>query len=360
MACWIDHPTELKQRYQQRARHLQRIGLDTEFIHESTYWPQLALVQMAVDDDIWLVDPLVPGMNEALRLWLEDTQILKIMHSASQDVGVFKHNCNAIPRPLFDTQIGATLAGIGSGSYQKLVAQFAHVELAKNQTRSNWLRRPLTASQLEYAADDVRYLFVLAEAISERLHVLQRTAWFEEDNQRLLTQSGQDHSERWMHMPQRAAHGMDRATHIRLLRLLHWREQHAQTRNLPRNWVMGNELMASLASSPPANFAALKRVLFTSPKAPRRLAQPVWQALNTPLADETQLPPLSPCVELDKPALKHMQEIVAQRSAELGLPESVLASRKYLVELLQSGKWPPALTGWRKAQLEPLLRPFLP
>jgi len=361
MACWIDQPTELERRYQQRAAALEHIGLDTEFIHESTYWPQLALVQMAVEDDIWLVDPLVPGMNQALRLWLEDRHIVKIMHSASQDMLVFKHSCNAVPRPLFDTQIGATLAGMGSSSYQKLVAQLANVELHKNQTRSNWLRRPLSAAQLEYAADDVRYLFVLASAICARLQALDRTAWFEEDNQRLLAQSDQDHTDRWAHLPNnRAAQGMDIAAQMRLLRLLHWREQHAQQRNLPRNWVIDNELLATLARTPPAHFSGLKRLLSTFPKAPRRLAEPLWQALNTPLADEAHAAHLPAFIELDKPTLRRMQEAVAQRSAELGLPEGVLASRKWLVELLQSGQWPHALTGWRKVQLEPVLHPFLP
>jgi len=361
MACWIDQPTELQRRYQQRASTLERIGLDSEFIHESTYWPKLALVQMAVDDEIWLVDPLVPGMNQALRLWLEDKRIVKIMHSASQDMLVFKHCCNAIPRPLFDTQIGATLAGMGSSSYQKLVAQLAHVEVPKNQTRSNWLRRPLSARQLDYAADDVRYLFVLANAIYARLQKLDRTAWFEEDNQRLLAQSDHAHAERWAHLPNnRAAQGMNIDAQMRLRRLLHWREKHAQQRNLPRNWVIDNELLATLARTPPADLAGLKRLLSARAKAPRKLAEPLWHALNTPLLDEADAAHLPAFVELDKPALRRMQEAVAQRSAELGLPEGVLASRKGLVELLQSGQWPQALMGWRKAQLEPVLRPFLP
>jgi len=361
MACWIDQPSELKQRYQQRAPDLHQIGLDTEFIHESTYWPQLALVQMAVGDEIWLVDPLVPGMNQALRLWLDDAHIVKIMHSASQDMMVFKHSCDAVPQPLFDTQIGASLAGMGSGSYQKLVTELANVELPKNQTRSNWLRRPLSAAQLDYAADDVRYLFVLANAISARLQDLDRTAWFEEDIQRLLVaHKDNDHAERWVHLHHRAAQGMDIAAQMRLLRLLRWREENAQQRNLPRNWIIDNQLVAILARTPPTNEAALKRLLSASRKAPRRLAHTLWQALNTPLADETHALHLLPYMELNKPALRRMQEAVAQRSAELGLPDGVLASRKWLVELLQSGQWPQALIGWRKTQLEPLLRPFLP
>jgi len=359
MVCWIDQPAQLHQRYHQRAPDLRQIGLDTEFIRESTYWPQLALVQMAVGDEIWLVDPLVPGMNQALSLWLDDTGIVKIMHSAGQDLEVFKHACNTLPQPLFDTQIGAALAGIGGGSYQKLVNELAGVALAKNQTRSNWLRRPLSAAQCDYAADDVRYLFVLAKEISARLQALDRNAWFEEDIQRLLATSDDDQQELWSHLHSRAMHMMDAAAQMHLLRLLRWREQRAQNRNIPRNWVIDNELVAHLARTPPVNMAALKRRLSAYPKAPRKLAEPLWQALITPLADEPQVPPMAVNGELDKSILKQIQEIVAQRCAELGLPEGLLASRKWLVQLLQSGQWPPALMGWRKIQLEPLLRPFL-
>jgi len=360
MICWIDQPTELHNRYHQRSPDICRIGLDTEFIHERTYWPQLALVQMAVGDEIWLVDPLVPGMNQALCLWLDDTNIVKIMHSASQDIGVFKYSCNTVPRPLFDTQIGAVLTGMGSSSYQKLVTKLADVDLTKNQTRSNWLRRPLTAAQREYAADDVRYLFVLATEISARLQALDRTAWFEEDNQRLLASSDQDYSEDWDKLYGFTTQTMDTAAHRRLLRLLRWREHYAQNRNLPRNWVIDNRLIATLARTPPANISALKRLLYAFPKAPRKLVEPLWQALVTPLADEQPAVPLSNRVELDKFTLKQMQDAVVQCSEDLGLPPGILASRKWLAQLLQGGQWPPALIGWRKAHLEPLLRPFLP
>ena len=120
MATWITTPAELDAYFQQRPA---RIGLDTEFIRERTFWPQLALVQMAVGQDILLIDPLIPGMTEALAHWLADESITKVMHSASEDLVAFKWACGVLPRPLFDTQIGASLAGIGGGmGYQKLVA----------------------------------------------------------------------------------------------------------------------------------------------------------------------------------------------------------------------------------------------
>jgi ribonuclease D len=358
VAYWIKHPAELEERYRQRPG---RIGLDTEFIRERTYWPQLALVQMAVGEEILLIDPLIPGMTEALRPWLTDTGILKIMHSASEDLVAFKCACDAMPRPLFDTQIGAALAGIGGGmGYQKLVAEITGVTLPKGETRSDWMRRPLSPAQLEYAADDVEYLFALHDAIDTRLQALDRRGWLEDDGERMIANVEADDSEQWPHLSMRAAQFLEPEAQLRLLRLLRWRDRQARQSDKPRSWILDNEVATTLARTPPADYEAMLRLFDRFPKAPRKLAQAVWQALNTPLDDEALAPqPLAPS-ESNKAALKRLQEAVASHAAALGLPDGLLASRKHLEALLESGQWPAALDGWRKTQLEPVLRPLLP
>ena len=156
---WISEPADLAARI---ARPPSRVGLDTEFIRERTYWPQLALAQLAIGDDILLIDTLVPGMCEALAPLLADPSVLKVMHSASEDVVALKRACGTPPTPLFDTQIAAAIAGIGAGmGYQRIVQEVLGVTLAKGEQRSDWLRRPLTPAQLEYAADDVVHLLSL-------------------------------------------------------------------------------------------------------------------------------------------------------------------------------------------------------
>src|SRR5690606_6835625 len=153
---WIDQPAELLRRLQSAPS---RIGLDTEFIRERTFWPRLALVQIAVGGDVLLVDALVPGMPEAIAAWLDAPHVLKVMHSASEDLVTFRCACGTVPRPVYDTQVAAALAGFGAGmGYQRLVAQVTGTTLAKGETRSDWMRRPLSPAQLEYAADDVRHL----------------------------------------------------------------------------------------------------------------------------------------------------------------------------------------------------------
>jgi ribonuclease D len=368
---WITDPADLTARIAGRP---QRIGLDTEFIRERTYWPQLALVQVALgnasgaevaDDDILLVDPLAPGMADALRPLLTDASVLKVMHSASEDLVAFKHACGVVPQPLFDTQVAAALSGIAAGiGYQRLVQDMLGVALAKGETRSDWLRRPLSPSQLDYAADDVRHLFALHDALDMQLQQLGRGDWLAEDCARMVANAERDELERWPHLSLRAAQFLDVAAQHRLLRLLRWRDAHARDADRPRSWILDNELAVLLARDPPVDIATLQRQFDTHPKAPRKLADAVWHALRTPLADEADAP--EPRNEdRDKQALRRLQEATAARSAELGLPDGVLASRRWLELLLgkpeaDAADWPGPLSGWRRKQLEPILAPLLP
>ena len=366
MPHWITDPAPL---HALIAAAPASIGLDTEFVRERTYWPQLALVQIAAGDalpddaasdrQILLVDPLLPGMAEPLAQLLADTRILKIMHSASEDLIALKYFCNALPQPLFDTQIAAALCGAGAGlGYQRVLLELLGVTVDKGETRSDWLRRPLSASQLHYAADDVRHLHALHRTLCERLDAQQRMPWLQEDCARMLSNAAQDEGERWPHLGMRSAQFLDRDGQIRLLRLLRWRDAYARDNDRPRTWILDNELAQSLARTPPRNLAHLQAMFEGQPKAPRKLADPLFEALHTPLADENDLPPARGD-DRDRNAYKKLQQAVAERSAELGLPDGVLASRRW-IEALQDGEdWPGALSGWRRAQLETRLAPIL-
>jgi ribonuclease D len=358
---WITDPIALQTRFTVRPS---RIGLDTEFIRERTYWPQLALVQIAIegpeDIQILLIDPLVPGMAEALGAILADETILKVMHSPSEDLIAFKHACDVVPSPLFDTQLAAALCGTGNGlGYQKLVEQVTGIALAKGETRSDWLRRPLSASQLEYAADDVRHLFALHDTLDHQLGELGRREWLAEDVARNVSNAATATLERWPHLSMRSAQFLDIKSQQRLLRLLRWREAYARDHDRPKSWILDNELATALARHPPADRNALQRQLDAHPKSPRKLADPIWQSLSTPLEDEAEAPDASVAERRDRNRLRKLQDAVATRSAELGLPDGVLASRRWLEVLLDQGVWPEALAGWRRSILEPSLKPLL-
>jgi len=352
---WIVRPSDLLDRLPQAPPH---IGLDTEFIRERTWWPRLALVQLAVGEDVLLVDPLVPDMAQALAAWLEAPGVLKVMHSGSEDLIALRCTCGVLPRPIYDTQVAAALAGIGAGmGYQKLVEQITGTVLPKGETRSDWLRRPLSAAQLDYAADDVRHLDALHAATAGKLRELGREAWLAEDMERMLAVAARDEGETWPHLALRSAQFLDAAGQHRLLRLLRWRERHAREQDLPRSWVLDNELAVALSRDPPMDPAGLQRQLDATPKSPRKLAAAIWQALSTVLPDEDGMPLAAG--DPDRNALRRLQDAVARRSAELALPDGVLASRRMLEALLENGQWPPALLGWRRAELEPVLAPLL-
>ncbi len=354
---WIDQPDALRAHL---ATPPARVGLDTEFVRERTWWPVLALVQIAIDDKILLVDPTVPGMPEAIAELLVDTRMLKIMHSPSEDLVAFGHTCNALPAPLFDTQAAAALAGLGAGlGYQKLVQAALDVALEKGETRSDWLRRPLSAPQREYAADDVVHLAALHDLLQDKLATLQRSTWLEEDAERTLRNAADDSIDPWPHLGVRPAQDFDAEAQARLLRLMRWRETFARERDLPKNWVIDQPLALQLAQRPPADFAALQKLLDATPKSPRKLAKELWAALTTPLEDEAAMPPVRRDGDIDKQKLKRLQQAVADVAGEQDLPEGVLASRRWLEALLDSGQWPDALQGWRQALLAPRFAPIL-
>lgn len=359
MTNWIDTPGALRARL---ANPPAAIGLDTEFIRERTYWPQLALVQIALgedDDDILLVDPLKPGMREALAPLLADPAVLKIMHSPSEDLVAFQYACRALPTPLFDTQAAAALCGLGAGlGYQKLVQAVTGVELAKGETRSDWLRRPLSPAQLEYAADDVRHLHALHRDLQARLASNGRAAWLEEDSARQLANAGSDDGERWPHLAIRSAQFLDIEGQRRLLRLLRWRDAHARSSDRPRSWILDNELAVTLARQKLESRLRFDALLDGHPKSPRSLRTPLWEALITPLADEAKAP-LARGDDRDKKQLRALQEAVAKLAAELQLPEGLLASRKVLEALQDGSGWTGPLAGWRRGLLEPRLAPLL-
>jgi ribonuclease D len=352
-AEWIGDP----QRLAERAADFppgQPIGLDTEFIRERTFYPQLALVQIAAGGRILLVDPLVEGMPAALRPLLEDATIPKLMHSASEDLQALRRGCAAVPDPLFDTQVAAALCGLGAGlGYQKLVQQLTGTALEKGETRSDWLRRPLSESQLRYAAEDVVHLHELHAALDSRLGQLGRGDWLRAECERALRDDADDP---WPHLALRGAQGLGIEAQVRLCRLLRWRDAYARRQDRPRSWILENELAVLLAQRAPDSVEALESLFSRHPKAPRKLATQVLAALQTPVPGEAGMPEASPPQAADRQRIKRLQQEVAAIAAELELPEGLLCSRRHLERWLLDGQWPQALSGWRQPLLQARLQ----
>jgi ribonuclease D len=357
---WIDTPEALDA-HLSAWRGQPHVALDTEFIRERTYYPQLALVQLAVPGDVLLVDPLAPGVPERLALLLRDPAVTKLMHSASEDLQALLRGCRALPEPLFDTQSAAAMAGLGAGlGYQKLVELVCGETLAKGETRSDWLRRPLSESQLHYAADDVRYLHALHAHLEPKLRELGRLEWLDSDGARALRNAGDEGDDPNPHLSLRSAQSLDADGQRRLRRLLRWRDAEARRADRPKGWVLDNEVAVALARRPLQGFDHFNALLDAHPKSPRRARQALFELLQSDEADaDADDMPLVRTEQLDKQRLRRMQDAVAALAASLGIPEGLLCARRQLEHLLDGRGWPEALAGWRRSLLEPVLTPLL-
>ena len=166
--------------------HHSLVAVDTEFRRRDTFFPQVALVQLCWGETAYLVDPLQLEDLDALKRFLVAPEQTKLIHSASEDLEVFSHWLGILPAPLFDTQRAAALVGLGSGlSYRALVAEFFDIDLPKDETQSDWLQRPLTPAQAEYAAQDVSYLHPMGVQLRERAAALNRLDWVLEEGARM-------------------------------------------------------------------------------------------------------------------------------------------------------------------------------
>ena len=357
---WIATPEALDARLSSWADE-RVVALDTEFLRERTYYPKLALVQLAAGGEIALVDPLAPGIPERLAVLLEDPSVTKLMHSASEDLQALARGCGAVPAPLFDTQVAAAMAGLGAGlSYQKLVEQLCGIALEKGETRSDWLRRPLSDSQLHYAADDVRHLHAMHADLHARLLALGRLDWLDADSERAVRNARDDAEDPNPQLAIRSASSLDADGQRRLRRLLRWREVEARRSDRPRGWVLDNDVAVAVSRRPLDTFERLDALLDAQPKAPRRARRELWELLAAPVADdERELPMLRAAEPVDKQRLRQMQDAVAALAATLAIPDGLLCARKHLETLLDGRGWPDALAGWRRSLLEPVLAPLL-
>lgn len=328
--------------------------MDTEFIRERTYYPQLALVQICIEDEIALVDAAKPEVAVLLKPILENPAILKIMHSCSEDLQAFKVGCGVVPTPVFDTQTAAALCGFGSSlSYLKLVEQLCGVTLEKGETRSDWLQRPLTESQQHYAADDVRFLHAMHAQLHARLHELGRLAWLEVDCARAVAGAVDERPDANPHLGVRSNPPLDREAQLRLRRILRWRDARAIEKNKPKRWIIDNDAAVALARQRLAYLDELDAVLARYPKAPKAARNHLFALLEKPFdAEELAAPLASEPDATQKSRLKALQQAVLDKAQALGVPEGLLCSRKHLEYLLETGQWPPALQGWRQTLLQ--------
>ncbi len=331
-------------------------AVDTEFVREKTYYPQLCLIQIATHDQSACVDCLAPIDLEPLYATLFRPEFVWVVHSARQDLEVVWQRTKRMPPQLVDTQVAAALCGYAPQiGLEDLLARTLGVELGESFARTDWSRRPLPAAAIAYALDDVRYLLAAWQRLEARLVELGRRDWLVEECARLLAERPEaDTLTVWTRL--KGAHGLPFAGQCAALALVRWREAAAQRADRPRRWLLADDVLLGIAAALPesiddlAKLAAPKFVARNGAAVLAAVASRNDEALQAEVRDNSQQTPP------DKQIVKALQEKIRQRAGELGIEPEILAPRRELVAL--AGGHPPAhlTTGWRAAELAPVLK----
>jgi len=265
------------------AREAGAVGIDTEFIWDRSYYPTLGLVQIGYPDGhCELIDaPEIEDWSSFAEL-MSDPDTVKILHDAQQDLTILYRACGGYPKNIFDTQRSAGFAGLSSTiSLSEVLKTLLKVRLAKTETRSNWLARPLTEAQLTYAEDDVRDSTRLMDKILERAEALGRKEWILDEmtmyeNEALYGETDPD-----FEMPRVRGSGALTNEQRNMLRALGaWREVKARKRNLPRNFILSDDALVSLIKHPPESAEALRPMKGLTERALERNRNYIWEALE--------------------------------------------------------------------------------
>ncbi len=336
-----------------RARDQRFVTVDTEFMRDRTYWPQLCLVQIATSSEAVAIDPLAEGMSlEPLGELLLDAAVLKVFHACRQDLEIFWRLLGGrLPEPVFDTQIAAMVLGLGEEpSYESLVTRIARRQLDKSSRFTDWSRRPLSEAQLRYALADVTHLRVIYERLHERLIARGRLEWVHEELAKLLDPEiyEQPPEEAWRRLKLRSRE----PRFVKLVQeLAAWRERTAQRLDVPRARILRDDLLLELAANRPTELDQLRRLgrIHLDRRSAQTVVETVRRVLELPEEELPHLPRpparprgLGPLVDLLRVLLKHCAE-------EYEVAHRLIAGNDAL-EAIASGaeSGVAALEGWRR------------
>lgn len=350
-ALYIDTPEALTSLCEQLRAH-DWLTLDTEFLREKTYRPRLCLLQVANPDVIACIDPLALPSLEPLLDVLYDESITKVLHAAHQDLEIFFDMRGAVPVPIFDTQIAATLLGQGEQvGYGNLVKTVLGTNLEKAHARADWCQRPLDEAQLAYAADDVRYLRDVFLSQLEQLNQLGRETWLAEDFADMVDPARYDNP------PELAWQRLKGANRLRgvqlavLQQLAAWRETRAQQSNRPRRWILKDDVLLDLARHMPKNEGAMKRIRGLDDGTVKHSGAHILEAIargkDTPKEDWPTIKQ-GPRLPAEQDSLVDvLMALLRELCREQAISPGAVAGRRELEKLIMGERDIPLLHGWR-------------
>lgn len=342
-----------------RSREAKAVALDTEFVWERTYYPRLGLVQLAFSPkDVYLIDAPTLDLSPLGDL-LTDSGVVKLLHDAVQDLTILRRATGTAPQNVFDTQRAAGMIGLGASvSLQNLLASTVNVRLSKSETRSDWLRRPLSDTQLEYAADDVRYMIQAYENIRQELAGLNRESWAEEE-MRLLnngqTYEEDDPEQRYRSIKGKGRKGFRPRDYAVLQHLAAWRELEARYADKPRGHIVPDDVLIDLAQKKPSDPRALRNIRSISDKAAREYGDEILAIIAEALASDPETWPSRPDAPQEDPTVAPRLDFILAGIRGRGEREKVdpqlVASRSEVEKFIlrpedSSHRF---LSGWRES-----------
>lgn len=360
-ALLLDSATEIS-----RARKAWKksgvLGLDTEFVRERTYYANLGLVQVSDGHTVWLIDPLATDSLGPIKSMLEDPSITKLVHSPSEDLEVLLNTVGALPEPMIDTQTACAFLGQPLQLAYHAAAQWLlGVEVAKDQTRSNWLRRPLRPVQLRYAALDVCLLPEMWRQLEQRLVAAGRKAWLEEDCARQIERArqGTHDEDAWQRI--RGVARLDGSSLAIIRKLASWREQESRRRNQPRGFIVPDPVLVRIAQMKLTRESDLLDLNDFHPRAQQRYGATVVGLVAEVLESGQTLEEIRPLTNPQRKTLDRMREQVQEQAKSLDVDPALLASRRELEALVREPpeQWADKFSGWRKEVLNGTLEQAL-
>jgi ribonuclease D len=331
------------------------VAVDTEFMREQTFWPRLCLIQMASEDTEVLIDSLAPGLDlQPFFDLMVDERVLKVFHSARQDIEIVHHLASVIPHPIFDTQVAAMVCGFGEAvSYIMLVKRLLARNLDKTSRFTDWSRRPLSDRQLTYALGDVVHLRDLYPRLRAQLDKSERASWLNEEMGVLTDPATYElHPEHaWKRLKMRTKTPKALAV---LMELAAWREREAQSQDVPRSRILKDEALYDIASQTPRTIDDLGSLRslhngFARSMRGRAVLEAVSRGLERPL--ETVPPvergePMPPEAQAVVDLLRVLLKATAGRH---GVAPKLIATSEELEQIARSDDADAAvLRGWRK------------
>lgn len=333
------------------------VTVDTEFLRETTYYPKLCLIQMAGPDpaDAYLIDPLAEGISlEPFMGLMSNPDVVKVFHSARQDLEIVWNLGGIVPEPLFDTQVAAMVCGYGdSVSYEQLVNDLAKAKVDKSSRFTDWSRRPLSDAQLTYALSDVTHLVKVYEALLDQLQKNGRLNWLAEEMSILTSPETYqaDPSNAWRRLAGRLRKSKEVAI---LMEVAAWREREAQNRDVPRGRILKDDALIDIATSAPRSVEALGRLRSIPNGFERsRTGADILEAVERGIARDPASVPMpersrgrgntGAVVDLLKVLLKAVAE-------QEGVAPKIVATVEELEAIAESDTADvPSLHGWRRA-----------